>query len=362
MLKIKTFPNKSEIHSISKQNHIYNRKHLSEIKYITENVNNKEKPYIYDENIKIKFSVKNYKEDIVSLPLELKFKSKFFYPFITEYLSKVVEDYNRLYSNSNFKNFLNFKIFDILTDENDEIFFNERIRLISEEENLNIYKNINYIEDEKKKSYKLKCKMPFDMVLNDFIQNYKNYFKKTRFKEYSIGSYYLMLSKLENFFLINENCEIENFDENIKNLIHLKILEFFAFIIHYNKSKPEPEDFSNLELKLANYHEDTSNLYFELNTNDSTLYSNKKSLLKPFNKDDILLQDECEVDYGNKRYTRKAIKTRLDYMKKLITNANMELYNEVESEIIKDTSKEDKQKKVVFCIPNDRNSILNKLN
>ena len=80
-----------------------------------------------------------------------------------------------------------------------------------------------------------------------------------------------------------------------------------------------------------------------------------------FNKEEILLTADCETDYGNRRLTKKEIKTREQYIKKVITDANRELVERVESDIIQGTF-EDKQKKVIFCIPNDKSSIINKLN
>ena len=81
---------------------------------------------------------------------------------------------------------------------------------------------------------------------------------------------------------------------------------------------------------------------------------------KPFNKEEILFREECETDYGNKKITKKDIKNREDYIKKIINTANKALIEQVEGDIIHGTTVE-KQKKVVFCIPNDRDSIINKL-
>jgi hypothetical protein len=369
LMKYKPLDEKQKIKTLTKlgQNQIYNKKYLSGLKLIEEKGNI---IFIKDEQTKMKINLNRYKaEDIIlSYPVWLHSKSKVYYPFIIESLNKIIKSYSSCtgdsHSSMSEKIFTTFYLIGVVTEDSDHEFFNSRIALIPEEENLKIYEKINFVEDKNNKFINL----PFNLVLNDFM----SYCDKLISEDYISSSYFLILNKTANFFVPdNEGGSGYIFyDENFKNLIEIKILEFFAFIIQYNKTRTreiEEQEEKRLEMvkeKENKFQEENIQLYLENNLNNISYTSTssfKKTLLKPFNKEEILLQEECDVDYGQKKFTKKDLKIREEYIKKLITNANKELIQKVEEEIIQGKF-EEKQKKVVFCIPNDKSAFLSKLN
>lgn len=125
------------------------------------------------------------------------------------------------------------------------------------------------------------------------------------------------------------------------------ICEFFSYWVYYfrNLKREEQEKKEHDIIEIKNQEEETKV---------------KKSLLKPFNKEEILQQEFCETDYGDKNTTRRERKQREDYVKKAIKNANDHYFKSLENDIV--TGNTDKRiKKVTFSIPNDRASIIQKL-
>lgn len=273
----------------------------------------------------------------------------------------------------------------ILIEDSDNEFFNSRISLIPEDENLKIYDKINYLEE---KNYK-KFNLPFNLIYNEFIK----YCDKLILEDYIFSNYFIILNSYQNLFIHREKVGILYYEENFKNFVEIKILEFFAFFIQYNKCKireREDEEEKKLEKLMRIDDFETSNTVnnfcldaLQQNIQINTISSNinnisiqennlnnvsftstssfKKSLLKPFNKEEILLQEECEVDYGQKKITRKDMKNRVEYLKNVISNANKELIQKVEDDIIQGKF-EDKKNTVVFCMPTDKKAFINKLN
>jgi hypothetical protein len=300
----------------------------------------------------------------------------------------------------------------IFVEDSDSIFFNPRISLINEEDNLKIYEKINAI-NEKIKNSRLSENLvikkhshihsnvfsknfPFVFYLNHFLCDYD----KKMIDDPLFSSYYLSLHKYSNLFVggdesrypspKNRNSKIHLYDDNFKKHYELALLEFFAFVLYFCKNKSEEDDEKitdkkildtnlvheyinrnekcleiieeKLEISLIDLDKNQNpNLSENMNCSTQSINSSlKKPLLKPFNKEEILFREECETDYGNKKITKKDIKNREDYIKKIIHTANKALIEQVEGDIIHGNTVE-KQKKVVFCIPNDRNSIINKL-
>ena len=278
----------------------------------------------------------------------------------------------------------------IFVEDSDSIFFNPRISLINEEDNLKIYEKINSINEKIKNSRlsdNLTIKQHSHIRSNVFSKNfpfvfYLNYFlceyDKKIIDDPLFSSYYLSLHKYSNLFVggdesrypssKNINSKIHVYDDNFKNYYELAILEFFAFVLYFCKSKSD-EDYEKipdiidtqlihknidqnekcidiieekLEINLINLEKNQNlNLCENINSSIQSINSSlKKPLLKPFNKEEILFREE--------------------YIKKIINTANKALIEQVEGDIIHGTTVE-KQKKVVFCIPNDRDSIINKL-
>jgi hypothetical protein len=271
----------------------------------------------------------------------------------------------------------------IIIEDSDHEFFNSRIPLIPEEENLKIYEKINFIEEKNNK----KLNLPFNLVYNEFIK----YCDKLVLDDYIFSNYFMILNNSPNLFITQGEGVIIYYDENFKNFVEIKILEFFAFFIQYNKSKireKEDEEEKRLEkllrvddsdspnnnfcfnafqqnLQLNTVPSNINNISFQENNLNNVSFTStssfKKSLLKPFNKEEILLQEECDVDYGRKKITRRDMKIREEYVKNVISNANRELIQKVEDDIIQGKF-EDKKNTVVFCMPTDRKAFINKLN
>lgn len=329
-------------------NQIYNKNYLSKLKYVEEKTKNATKYFLVDQRINLKKSLYKYNCFILSsFPVVLKFKSKYFYPYIINYLNEKMLLYNNTFFDS--KLFQSICIKCIETDIQDDHFFNDRINFISEDENLKIYEKINSYEEEVKK---------VKFLIFDF-QSEINFLKKNFFEDgylnYDIFYFttYLNIQTTSNLplFAQNNNGDIIAFDEKFKNIFELKLIEYFAFAIKLCKNRKDKKDENTEEIQneLANMSIDNANSSF------------KKTLLKPYNKEDILLQSNCEVDYGDKKINKKEENNRELYLKNMILNANKNLIQKVEGEIINGNLIE-KEKKVAFCIPHNRNSILNKLN
>lgn len=333
------------------------------------------------------------REIILNYPISVTYKSKFFYPYIVVQLLDMINNYNNksFFSNSNKSLSSCISLENILVENSDNNFFNERISYINEDDNLKIYEKITMINDKLKNTrlfdnrktnndHSMTKNFPFSFYLNYFLSN----FDKNITNNPLLPSYYLSLHKNSNLFVAGAGVKcgpntyssrIELYDENFKIYFELAILDFFAFILYFCKNKTDEENFEDekknekieYENMVQNNNNDVSEENSKFNNNNLNNFSflsenssHKKSLLKPFNKEEILFREDCETDYGNKKITKKDIKNREDYIKKVISTANKALFEQVEGEIVHGNFTE-KQKKVVFCIPNDRDSIINKL-
>lgn len=348
LLKIRNCHNKNTIKTLSKiqLNTLFNKKYLSELKVVC---NDKKTIFnITDDISKQKLELKEYSHDILlSYPVYLINKSKVYYPFIIDYLARATDSYNNELLNENII-LTSFYINIITLESSDQQYFSERISLIPDDENLKIYENIHYLDDK----YLNKTYLPFILIYSDYLNSSK--LKFTYFQDFIFSSFYLILNKHENLNIFGEiHNSITIYDDYFKYEFELALLEFFAFIIQYNKNKKsEILDESNIA--------DISNDDYTLNESFCNNSSFRKSLLKPYNKDDILLREECEVDYGDKKITRKDLKNREEYVRKIISEANKEVFTKMEGEIVNGVYKE-KHKKITFCIPNDTSLIISKL-
>lgn len=218
----------------------------------------------------------------------------------------------------------------IFCDKLDQSFLDSRVKMISEEDNLKIYGRVNNLLE----NTNLFVKNNFSFLYYQFIRSDKQSIDITENK--SFIDYYHNLYKHSKLFVANLDNSITFYDEAFRDEIDLQIIAFFLFVIESNKKEAFP--------KLN----DSDNSYNILNSNKAS--SVKKSLLKPFKKEDILSVEECETDYGDRRITKQDVKNREDYVKKIINVANKELYDTVEEEMVTGNLKE-KHTKVVFNIP-----------
>lgn len=269
-------------------------------------------------------------------PVIAVYKAKCYYPYLMNYINHLIVSFNNAFSVR--KLITSVTLSNILLDETDHDFFNQRICQIQEEDNLKIYNKINfYLEKEKLSPI---YKNDFSYLYYQFIESDPGLTEVSNNKIHI--DYYNSLVMNSLLYVPGPDGNFIIYDENYRTSVEISILNYFAFLIESSKDKIK-DDITSQE---TDYYTPETDSCF------------KKSLLKPFKKEDILFQPECETDYGNKRVSRKEIKTREEYLKKIITTANKKLYELVEGNIIYGNFAE-KPKKVVFCIPNNRDSILN---
>jgi hypothetical protein len=285
----------------------------------------------------------------------LNYKSKYYYPYILNYLNDKLILYNTQFFQKR-KLFHSIHIISIKSNDTDLQFYENRMKLLAEEENLKICQKIHAFEENLKN---IKNKQQLFLYQSEFTFLYNSIIFPEIINviglDVLIPTFYLILQKNPLFFTFSADSTTTIFyDENYKNIFETKILEFLGLILHLKKLQKEEQ----AERAQIPFENNITYLEYHYLTSSS---SYKKSLLKPFNREDILYQEECETDYGDKRITKQDIKNRKDYIKKIIEKSNKELYEKVEDEIISGNFQE-KQKKIVFCIPNDRTSIVNKLN
>ncbi len=156
-----------------------------------------------------------------------------------------------------------------------------------------------------------------------------------------------IFSKLNKHIYIDEkNQQIEITDEDFLYCLNYFICDFFSYWIHYFKNlKRDEEEKKEQEI-------------IELKENEDKIIL--KPSIKNFKKELILIRDECETDYGEKRISKKERKERKDYVENQIKNGNKEYLNSIEDDIAKGKL-DAKPKKVTFLIPTDRHIILNNL-
>jgi hypothetical protein len=220
-------------------------------------------------------------------------------------------------------------------DETDRAYFNERIKFLSDEDNLKIYEKINFY-DEKYRNYAGGVIYIYNLYLSEY----------TLLRDNAMASIYLSLERKDGLFIADEAGILVYYDNNdFKNKFETELLGYFAFMMHLL----EREDDSKLDIKdLTDITESTMDL------------SNiPKTVLKPFNKESILFQNSCEIDWGEKKVTKKDIKKRADYITNRIKLANQELRDDVEGQIVKGNYK--KERTIGFSLPVDYDSIMTRI-
>lgn len=229
----------------------------------------------------------------------------------------------------------------IQSGETDSDFFNSRITLVSEENNLRIYEKINsFLETFDRIT-------PFDYIMNQFY----DITDPNIGSSYVYSCFYLCLTQYRELFVV-DNHQVVKIDEDFKVYYEKKLLEFYAFVIEYSRIQNEK---SNEEKEI-----DKTKLHDIINEMNRVSIKRKTSL-KPYTKEEILTQDTCEVDYGNKKFTRQDIKNRQDYIKKTIIEANKLYEKQFEGQVIQRNFKDEK-KKVSFAVAQDREVLISKLN
>ena len=251
----------------------------------------------------------------------LTFKSKVYYPSLLLNLLMLTSNFIQAFSsqiensqNIQLINFNSLKILNILIDKSDHCFFNSRVELLKDES-----KNLN----------------------NENCLNYSEQIDKT-----SISSIIHFLNTIN----------LEKDDD---------ILEFFGTIIllyHYKElGLSIKEDliinrFSLLPISKSRNSKE-SNEILNNSTNASFNSQNfctkkdilplSKSLLKPYNKETILKQENCVVDYGGKFKSKKMLAERDKYLIETVEKANKDFYEAYENDV-RNCNLEKSVKKVKF--------------
>jgi hypothetical protein len=263
---------------------------------------------------------------LISLPSTINSKSKIFYAYVMEYLMNIIDKYSNMIIR---EGFITFSLAYIDIDEGDKHYFNERIKFISEEDNLKMYERINYYEEKYRTG---------DIYVNNInlIQLYLSEYKLLC--DHHAASIYLALEKKDIIFVADVNGALLCYDNDFKVKFEIELLGYFAIIMHLlndNKEDEKLDTRSCISITVSNF---------------------PKTSLKPFNRNEILFHEKCEVDWGEKKVTRKDIKKRSDYIMNRIKLANQELRENIEEQIIKGNIK--KERTIWFNLPIDFNSIM----
>lgn len=295
---------------------------------------------------------------LLTYPYILYSKSKFVIPYLVLTLCKIIDNYNEyVYNRSVRTGLICIDLINANLNKNDKEILKMRMNILCEETANDIYTTVSKVVDQDK------------LILFNFRGLYNSFLKVNSFKKYNDNyadiydifhiNVFFMISKYGKAFLCAnklQNNDIFLVDESFRDFFEEKILEFYCFIYEINKLN-------------LHKHEVTSNKRIPNVLNHSTkqnsqidnIISFKKSSLKPYDKTEILITNTCEVDYGNKRVTKKEIKKREQFIKTSINKANKILEMQFEDEIIKSTFNKENTKRVLFSIPHNKERILNKI-
>jgi hypothetical protein len=227
-------------------------------------------------------------------------------------------------------------LYHIQSNRHDIEFFDDRISLFPDEDNLIIYDNLNLYDDRIKNT-------PYS---SKFYYSYKEYTKNMLLiTDPALASYCLILYKQDMLLISDSMGNIKSYDDQYKTQFEYELMEYFSFIIFYQKNDTRDE-----LMEEVNYNNNNNN-------NDSQFIG--KPSIKPYNRDGInLFQDGCNTDYGDRRISRKELKNRKDYITNVISIANERYINAVEEEIVTGNYRQ-RHSKVVFCIPNSIETVIN---
>ena len=313
---------------------LYHPKYLSEIKA---RGLNKKTFFFEDDKTTFTMTLKQYhlisNRIIISFPYILYSKSRYACPFLCDTLSKMVNKYinEHMWVNA-CTGVINIEIDRIKLHSIDKEVMNMKMSLLPEEVVNEMYNRTSVILEET--SF-----LPFSSVLSMFLSNeYDDIFKIE-----SIDSFYLKSKKN----LCDE--EIAQFD--------LKIVAIIFFIDEINKLNLNRNEVTANKLTKNKSRQTIKEIHDLPSTQNNSMISFQKPILKKFNPQQIKINTTCETDYGNKRITKKQIKEREHNVKISISIANRSLEEKFEGGIIKSTFQENTQK-VLFDIPHNKEKIL----
>jgi hypothetical protein len=214
-------------------------------------------------------------------------------------------------------------------EETDKNFFNERIQFLSEEENLKIYEKINYFMEKYKQVYTNNITYLYSLYLSEYLL----------LKDPCLISIYIALETKDELFIADANGNLIQYDHEFKTRYEAELMGYFAFIMNLLENKAEDKVFDDNSTSI----DSSSNI--------------PKTSLKPFNRECILSQETCEVDWGEKKITKKDLKKRNDYILNRIKIANQELRDELEGEIVRGNFRK-KERTIGFNLPIDFETVI----
>ena len=298
---------------------------------------------------------------LLTYPYILYSKSKYVIPYLVLTLCKIIDNYNEYVYNRSVRNgLIGIDLINIYLNKNDKEILKMRMNNLCEDTANDIFTTISKVVDQEKVIL-----FNFRALYNSFLQlNSSNNENDNYANIYDIFhiNVFFMISKYGQAFLCAnklQNNDIFLVDESFRDFFEEKILEFYCFIYEINKINSHKHAVTSNKRSPNSLNDITNNNKKQNSQND--IISFKKSSLKPYDKNEILITNTCEVDYGNKRVTKKEIKKREQFIKTSINKANKILEMQFEDEIIKSTFNKENTKRVLFSIPHNKERILNKI-
>ena len=301
---------------------------------------------------------------LLNRPFILNSKTRFFCPVLINDILKIFKNHIENKTKKNI--FYNIEFTNIYITSNELDFIDMKIKILPEE-NLNFIseKMIKYYEDDNYKNF-------------PFSQLYSNYFlNKNNNENYDIDLnditnifvyFNLVLAPDNLIFYVDKNNNI--FIVSPENIIYFetKLFEYYTYLNIIKKEKKEKEINELIEestnetsIELSNSDNNSKKKFSLINSSlDYNLIrpNFKKSSLKPFKKENIKLQNKCEVDWGNNLVSKKERKLFRIKRKEIMKRENKLIDEKYENNLINKSFIENTNKlhfKLGFMTPSLKN-------
>lgn len=301
---------------------------------------------------------------LLNRPFILNSKTRFFCPVLINDILKIFKNHIENKTKKNI--FYNIEFTNIYITSNELDFIDMKIKILPEE-NLNFIseKMIKYYEDDNYKNF-------------PFSQLYSNYFlNKNNNENYDIDLnditnifvyFNLVLAPDNLIFYVDKNNNI--FIVSPENIIYFetKLFEYYTYLNIIKKEKKEKEinelieestNETSIELSNSDYNSKKKISLFNSSLDYNLIRPNfKKSSLKPFKKENIKLQNKCEVDWGNNLVSKKERKLFRIKRKEIMKRENKLIDEKYENNLINKSFIENTNKlhfKLGFMTPSLKN-------